>query len=207
MIKRAPQAEQWQVLHRLSSVGCPVDEHPTTPLHVFTDYKANLFYFMSDSTGIALPIHIEASTSVTISRFHLQVPKITPEISWLGLCDFHLGPRKYYCFDGPYCGRNNGQYASEDVLNHRTLHRGALKRGGFLSGFLLGTFRPALRALPTSRVMAKLIIDDLFEHQYHFEIVLLDHTHEWDGGCEDRADQRASDRELTDIPPADDDPM
>jgi hypothetical protein len=194
MIKRALQPEQWQVLHRLRSVGCPVDyEHLPAPLDVFAEPQATQIFPMSDGTGIALPVRVVASTSITIRRFRLQGDWLKDEISWLGFCDKHPGDsQKHYCFHE--CSYAKVRFSSEEVLNHRTLHRGVLKRCGFLSGFLLGTFHSALP--PTnigSKLQATLSIEDLFEHEYRFPIVLLDHTSKSD--WEDWMCQRASARE------------
>jgi len=199
MTKRALQAEQWQVLHRLRSVGCPVDyEHLPAPLHVFTEPSATQLLPISGDTGIALLVRIVASTSITIRRFRLRADWLEDEISWLQFCDQYPGnSQKHYCFHA--CSRGNGQFPSEDVLNHRTLHRGVLKSGGFLSGFLLGTFPDALP--PTgigTKLEATLSIEDLFEHEYRFPIVLLDHTKKSD--WEEWTCQRASAREATVIP-------
>jgi len=189
MSKRALQSEQWEMLHRLNSVGCPVDyEHLQTPLHVFTELKATQFFPMSGATGIALPIRIDASTSITIRRFRLRLPWLPVEVSWLGSCEQHLGKQKYYCFQR--CSGLNGQFSSEDVLNHRTLHRGVLKGGGFLSGFLLGTFRGGVP--PThlgTKLQATLSIEDLFERGYHFPIELFDppSESEWEDWWRQRA--------------------
>ncbi|MGA8213429.1 MAG: hypothetical protein WB799_07530 [Candidatus Sulfotelmatobacter sp.] len=199
MIKRALQPEQWQVLHRLRSVGCPVDyEHLPTPLQVFAEPWATQILPMSGGTGIALLVRVVASTSITIRRFRLRTDWLKDEISWLRFCNQHQGDsQKHYCFQA--CSRGNAQFSSEEVLNHRTLHRGVLKRCGFLSGFLLGTFHDALP--PTgigTKLQATLSIEDLFEHEYRFPIVLLDHTNESD--YEDWMCQRASAIEGTVMP-------
>jgi hypothetical protein len=199
IVKRALQAEQWQVLHRLRSVGCPVDyDHLPTPVHVFTEPSATKIVPMSGGTGIALQVRVVASTSITIRQFRLRADWLENEISWLRFCDEHPGDsQKHYCFHECSCG--NVKFSSEEVLNHRTLHRGVLKRGGFLSGFLLGTFPDALP--PTgigTKLQATLSIEDLFEHEYRFPIVLLDHTTESD--WEEWERQRASAREATVIP-------
>jgi hypothetical protein len=153
---------------------------------------------MSGGTGIALLVRVVASTSITIRRFRLRADWLEDEMSWLGFCDQHPGnSQKHYCFDAR--SRGNGQFSSEDVLNHRTLHRGVLKRGGFLSGFLLGTFQDARP--PTgigTKLQATLSIEDLFEHEYRFPIVWLDHTKESD--WEDWMRQRASATEGTVMP-------
>jgi hypothetical protein len=181
-IRRALQPEQWQVLQRLRSVGCPVDdENLPTPLDVFVDVAATQFFplsqetALSHGTGIALPVRVVASTSITICRFRLQLDWVRDEISWLGFCDQHPGdPQKHYCFPKRSW---NDRYSSDEVLNHRTLHRGVLKRCGFLSGLLLGTFRGPLP--PThigTKLQATLSIEDLSEHEYRFPIVLFDTT-------------------------------
>jgi len=115
MIKRALQAEQWQVLGRLRSVGCPVDyDHLPTPLHVFTEPSATRIWPMSGGSEIALLVRVVASTSMTIRRFRLRADWLKDEISWLGFCDQHPGnPQKHYCFDA--CSGRNGQFSSEDV--------------------------------------------------------------------------------------------
>ena len=200
MIKRALPPEQWQVLHRLRSVGCPVDcEHLPTPLHVFAEPWDTQIFPMSDGTRIALPVRVVASASITIRRFRLQADCLRDEISWLGFCDQHPDDsQKHYCFHK--CSYPKVRFSSEEVLNHRTLHRGVLKRGGFLSGYLLGTFRYA--HLPTgigTKLQVTLSIEDLFEHEYRFPpIVLFDHTSEDD--WEDWECQRASAREGTVMP-------
>jgi hypothetical protein len=69
-----------------------------------------------------------------------------------------------------------------------------LKRCGFLSGLLLGTFRGPLP--PTNigtKLQATLSIEDLSEHEYRFPIVFFDHTSEDD--WEDWMCQQASARE------------
>ena len=199
MRTKALQPEQWQVLHRLRSAGCPIDyEHLPTPLHVFTEPEATQIWPVSGGTEIAFLVRVVASTSITIRRFHLRADWLNGEISWLEFCDQHPdNSQKHYCFH-EYSGRNV-QFSSEDVLNHRTLHRGVLKRNGFLSGFLLGSTFPD--AVPPARIGTKLeatlSIEDLFEHEYRFPIVLLDHTKESD--CEEYESLRPS-REATVIP-------
>jgi len=71
-----------------------------------------------------------------------------------------------------------------------------LKRGGFLSGYLLGTFRYAhpLTGIGT-KLQVTLSIEDLFEHEYQFPIILFDHKSESD--WEERMCQQVSARELT----------
>jgi hypothetical protein len=196
MTTKALQPEQWQVLHRLRSAGCPIDyEHLPAPLHVFTEPGATQVLTTSSGTRIALLVRVVASTSITIRRFHLRADWLNGEISWLEFCDQHPGnSQKHYCFH-EYSGRNV-QFSSEDVLNHRTLHRGVLKRNGFLSGYLLGTFQYA--HFPTgigTKLEVTLGIEDLFEHEYEFPIVLIDHTSESD--WEEWMWQRASAMEGT----------
>jgi hypothetical protein len=202
-IRRALQPEQWQVLQRLSSVGCPVDdENLPTPLDVLVHPGATQFFPLSQGTGlsrrngIALPVRVVASTSITICRFRLQLDWVGEEISWLGFCDEHPGdPQKHYCFPKRSW---NDRYSSEEVLNHRTFRRGVLKRCGFLSGLLLGTFCSPLP--PTNigtELHATLSIEDLSEHEYRFPIVLLDTSEDdW----EDWMLQRASAHQATVIP-------
>jgi len=194
MSKRALQSEQWEMLHRLNSVGCPVDyEHLQTPLHVLTELRATQFFPIPGATGIALPIRIDASTSITIRRFRLGLSWL-PEpvgVSWLGSCERHLGKQKYYCFQP--CSGLKGQFSYEDVLNHRTLHRGVLKGGGFLSGFLVGTFPGGIPPPHLgTELRATLSIEDLFERGYHFhfpiELFYPPSESEW----EDWLYQRAS---------------
>ena len=74
-----------------------------------------------------------------------------------------------------------------------------LKRGGFLRGFLLGTFdrEPPPTGIGT-KLEVTLSIEDLFEHEYRFPIVLFDHTNESD--WEDWMCQRASATEGTVMP-------
>jgi hypothetical protein len=198
MIKRALQPEQWQVLHRLHSVGCPVDDqHLPTPLHVFAELGDTKILRVSGRTLIALAVRVVATTSITIRRFRLRADWSKGEISLLGFCSQHRGdPQKHYCFPE---GSWNDRYSSEDVLNHRTLHSGVLKRGGFLSGFLLGTYKykPPPMGIG-AKVQTTLCIEDLCEHEYRFPIVLFDHTSEDD--WEDWECQRASAREGTVMP-------
>jgi hypothetical protein len=200
VMKTALQPESWQVLRRLRSVGCPVDyEHLPSPLHVFTEPCSTRILTMLDgNTGIALPVRVVARTSTTIRRFRLRADWLKDEVSWLGFCDQHPGDsQKHYCFHQCSCG--NIRFPSEEVLNHRTLHRGVLRRGGFLSGFLLGTFNDQLP--PTgigTKLQATLCIADVFENEHPFPIVLLDHT--TDSDYEDWMCQRASAREWPVIP-------
>jgi len=194
MTTKSLQPEQWQVLHRLRSAGCPVDhEQMPIPLHVFTEPWATQIWPLSGGTAIAFLVRVVASTSITIRRFHLRADWLTGEISWLEFCDQHpYNSQKFYCFHK--CSGQNDQFSSEDVLNHRTLHRGVLKRGGFLSGYLLGAFRyapPPMRI--GTKLEATLGIEDLFEHEYRFPIVLLDYTSE--SAWEEWMDLRASARE------------
>jgi hypothetical protein len=196
MTTKSLQPEQWQVLHRLRSVGCPVDyEHLPTPQHVFTEADATKVLRMSSGTAIALLVRVVASASITIRRFRLRADSRGDEICWLGFCDQLQGDsQNRYCF--PACSKGNVQFSSEDVLNHRTLHRGVLKRGGFLSGYLLGTFQYV--PFPTgigTKLQVTLIIEDLFEHEYEFPILLFDYTSESD--WEEWMSQRASAREGT----------
>jgi hypothetical protein len=56
-----------------------------------------------------------------------------------------------------------------------------LRRFGFISGLLLGTFPDALPRIGIgTKLQATLSIEDLFGHEYRFPIVLLDHTTESD---------------------------
>jgi hypothetical protein len=197
-MKTALQPESWKVLRRLRSVGCPVDyERLPSPLHVFTEPWATRISPMLDGTGIALPVRVVARTSTTIRGFRLRADWLKDEVSWLGFCDQHPGDsQKHYCF---HQGSRNIRFPSEEVLNHRTLHRGVLKRGGFLSGFLLGTFHDQLP--PTgigTKLQATLCIEDVFENEHPFPIVLLDHTKESD--YEDWMCQQRSAREGTVMP-------
>lgn len=203
-IRRALQPEQWQVLQRLSSVGCPVDDQNLpTPLDVFVRPGAVQFLppaqgtGLSHGTGIALPVRVVASASITICRFRLQLDWVRDDISWLGFCDQHPGdPQKHYCF--PERSWDH-RYSSEEVLNHRTLQRGVLKRCGFLSGLLLGTFYNRLPSMKIgTKLQATLSIEDLFEHEYRFPIVLVDDTTESD--WEDWMLLRASASEATVMP-------
>jgi hypothetical protein len=183
MIRRALQPEQWQLLQRLSSVGCPVDdENLPTPLDVVVHPGDAQFLPLSDGIGIALPIRVIASTSITICRFRLQADWVKGKISWLGFCDQHPGDaQKHYCFPERSW---NYRYSSEQVLNHRTFDRGVLKRGGFLSGLLLGIFHNPLPSTKIgTKLQATLGIEDLSEHEYRFPIVLVDDTTASD--CED----------------------
>lgn len=193
-MKTALQPESWQVLRRLRSVGCPVDyEHLPSPLHVFTEPWATQILTMLDGNiGIALPVRVVATTSITILRFRLRADWLKDEASWLRFCDQHRGDsQKHYCFDS--CS-GNIRFPSEEVLNHRTRHRGVLKRGGFLSGFLLWTFHDQLpRTGIGTKLQATLCIEDVFENEHLFPIVLLDRTNDSDN--EDWICQRASARE------------
>jgi hypothetical protein len=202
MRKASLQPELWQVLRRLRSVGCPIDyEHLPGPLHVFNEPWATQIFPMPDGTGIAFAVRVVANTSTTIRRFRLRADWLKDELSWLGLCDQHRGdPQKHYCFH-QCAGRS--RFRSEEVLNHRTLHRGVLKGGGFLSGFFLGTFHDRLP--PTgigTTLQATLCIEDVFENEHQFPIVLLDHT--TDREHEDWMCQQASAREGTVMPVTED---
>ena len=195
MTKRALQPELWQALRRLRSVGCPVDyEHLPSPLHVFTEPWATRILPMGYRTGIALPVRVVARTSIIIRRFRLRADWLRDEVFWLRFCDQHPYTQKHYCFGQSSCG--NIRFPSEEVLNHRTLDRGVLKRDGLLSGFLLGTFYDRLP--PTgvgTKLEATLCIEDLFENEHAFPIVLLDHTK--DSDYEDWMCQQQSAREGT----------
>ncbi len=194
------------MLHRLRTVGCPVDyEHLPNPLHVFTEPSATQIFPVSGGTGIAFLLRVVASTSITIRQFHLRADWLVDQIDWLDICSQHEdGPQKGYCF--PEDSHESVHYSFDKVLNHRTLHRGVLSAGGFLSGFLLGTFQDACP--PTgigTKLQATLSIEDLFEHEYRFPIMLFDHSTESD--WEDWMDLRASATEATVIPPTGDEPM
>jgi hypothetical protein len=179
MIKRELQREQWKVLDRLRSVACPVDyEDLPNPLHLFAEPRATQWLTMPSGEGLALGVRIVASAAITICRFRLRIEPPMGEISWLEPCKLHpYISQKSYSFHE--CSSGSAHFLSENVLNHRTLHRGMMKRGGFMSGYLLGTFVCA-RSSKRCSVRATLSIEDLFEHEYQFPIQFLGDTSESD---------------------------
>jgi hypothetical protein len=79
-----------------------------------------------------------------------------------------------------------------------------IKRGGFLSGSLLGTFsKYDSNGFPPG-LQATLVIEDLFEHEYQFPIVLLDHLSESDNFNEHWRCERQSGPQDTVMPPTED---
>jgi hypothetical protein len=179
MTKRVLLPEQWQVIDRLRLVGCPIDhEALPTPLHVFAEPLCTQVLPLVGGAAIAFFVRVVAGAPITIHQFHLRADWLKNEISWLRFCDQHSDDlQKHYCF--PECSGGNIRFPSAAVLNHRTLNGGVLRRFGFISGLLLGTFPDALP--PTgigTKLQATLSIEDLFGHEYRFPIVLLDHTTE-----------------------------
>ena len=146
MRAKPPSPEQWQLLRRLQTAGCPLDlerllppDYPLRVISLNSGLPTNVFPLAGGAgVGIVLILRIAASASITIAGFRLQAEWLASPLSWVERCPEH--PRRY-------CLRTEGGHTSFDAattIHSRKLHSGRLQAGKYIQGFLVGTTGAAL---------------------------------------------------------------
>lgn len=167
---RRPNAEEWRVLRRLQSAGCPIDhQHLPMSLCPLRDIRktritgTNIFP-TKDGFGIAFGIRALACAALTVCRFDLRADWFKGPISWQRPCEQHAG---YHCFPGTK--GHLVQFRSGDVLADKT---SLLKRGWHLDGILAGTVHEILFSTLPEELEVKVYIEDLAGNEYWFPVLL-----------------------------------
>jgi hypothetical protein len=180
VLTRPLKAEQWKVLRRLRSVGCPLDwDHlaaASGPLRAFVSGSAagtNVFS-IPGGTGIVLGVEILASVPVNIIGFALEADWLNTQASWLEPCGEHKGK---YCFHSCSLHPTGTRIDQEYVLNNRTStakrpHAGKILRGGSMHGLLLATFPEVTSPTAAELLPATLWIGTEFGDSYPFRLLL-----------------------------------
>jgi hypothetical protein len=180
VLTRTPSADQWKVLRRLRSIGCPLDwDHlavPLRPLRVSLNHiiEGTNVFSVPGGTAIALGVLVFASTPVTIAGYTLEADWLSKPGSWLEPCSEHKGK---YCFHECSLWPERLQLDAGDVLNHRKSnrkqpHAGTLPRGTSIDGFLLATFPEVTPPTAAEVLPATLWIEDQFGDAYPFRLLL-----------------------------------
>jgi hypothetical protein len=171
MNARSPRPQPWELLRRLRTVGCPVDwehlaKYPLRVRTLATKLPTGIFALLQD-TGIVLRIQIAALAPLTIAQFHIEAGWLPRPVSWLKICAQHPGS---YCFH--LKESRPMQFQPGIVINHRTGMAGAMKRGSYMCGFLLGTVPGAVSPVTGDEAAgdATLWIEDVFGDRYPFPI-------------------------------------
>ena len=167
---RQPNAEEWRVLRRLQSAGCPID-HQHLPLSLCplreirkTAISGTNVFPIKDGFGIAFGIRALACAALTICRFDLRADWFRGPISWQRPCQQHAG---YHCFHG--IGGRHIQLKSADLLASKT---SLLKRGWHLEGILAGTVPEILRSTLPEQLEVNVYVEDLAGNEYWFPVLL-----------------------------------
>jgi hypothetical protein len=180
VLTRTPSADQWKVLRRLRSIGCPLDwDHlavPLRPLRVSLNHtiEGTNVFSVPGGTGIAAGVRVFASTPVNITRYTLEADWLSKPGSWLEPCSEHKGK---YCFHECSLGPGRWHPDAGEVLNHRRSnrnppHAGTVPRGTSIDGFLLATFPEVTPPTAAEVLPATLWIEDQFGDAYPFRLLL-----------------------------------
>ena len=175
MLTRTPSADQWKVLRRLRSIGCPLDwDHlavPLRPLRVSLNHiiEGTNVFSVPGVTGIVLPVRVLASTPVTIAGYTLEADWLSKPGSLLEPCSEHKGK---YCFHECSLSSKRLHFDAGAVLNRKRPDAGPLPRGLSIYGFLLATFPEVTPPTAAELLPATLWIEDEFGDAYPFRLLL-----------------------------------
>ncbi len=180
MLTRTTRAEQWKVLRRLHSVGCPLDwDHvavPSRPLRISltSSIEGTNIFSVPGGTGIALGLLVFASAPVTIAEYMLEADWLNTPGSCIEPCSEHKGK---YCFHECSLGHKGERIDAEFVLNRRRSSRqqpdvGTFRRGDSIEELLLATFPEVTPPTAAALLPATLWIEDRFGDSYPFRLLL-----------------------------------